>query len=158
MKVFHIISHFDLGGAERIAINIAKSSNKKFEYHIVEVVRSHGYFTDSLFLVYKYYAIADVFILPTLEDNWSLVVPEAMSCGLPVATSIYNGCAPELVKKDINGIVFDPLSQESLINAFDYFHHQDLTQMGKKSKELEIPFNTENCAKRFCQTINNYSK
>jgi len=109
-------------------------------------------------LVYKYYAIADVFILPTLEDNWSLVVPEAMSCGLPVATSIYNGCAPELVKKDINGIVFDPLSQESLINALDYFHHQDLTQMGKKSKELEIPFNTENCAKRFCQTINNYSK
>lgn len=49
--------------------------------------------------VYKYYGIADVFVLPTLEDNWSLVVPEAMSCGLPVATSIYNGCHPELVKR-----------------------------------------------------------
>lgn len=49
--------------------------------------------------VYKYYAIADVFILPTIEDNWSLVIPEAMACGLPVATSIYNGCYPELVKK-----------------------------------------------------------
>ena len=48
MKIFHIITSLNLGGAERIAINIAKSSNKKFEYHIVEVVRSHGYFTDSL--------------------------------------------------------------------------------------------------------------
>lgn len=38
--------------------------------------------------IYKYYAIADVYILPTIEDNWSLVVPEAMACGLPVATSI----------------------------------------------------------------------
>ena len=28
----------------------------------------------------KFYHIADVFIIPTLEDNWSLVVPEAMSC------------------------------------------------------------------------------
>ena len=45
--------------------------------------------------VHKYYAIADVFILPTLTDNWSLVIPEAMSCGLPVSTSIYNGCHPE---------------------------------------------------------------
>lgn len=49
--------------------------------------------------VYKYYSIADVFIMPTIEDNWSLVVPEAMACGLPVATSIYNGCYPELVNK-----------------------------------------------------------
>lgn len=27
--------------------------------------------------IYKYYAIADVFLMPTLEDNWCLVVPEA---------------------------------------------------------------------------------
>lgn len=25
--------------------------------------------------IHKYYAIADVYILPTVEDNWSLVVP-----------------------------------------------------------------------------------
>lgn len=38
-KVFHIVTHFDLGGAERIAINIAKSPSTDYEYHVVEVVR-----------------------------------------------------------------------------------------------------------------------
>lgn len=98
--------------------------------------------------VHKYYAIADVFILPTLTDNWSLVIPEAMSCGLPVSTSIYNGCHPELVKKDVNGITFDPLKQESILEALDYFHYVDLNAFGKRSIEIEELFNTDNCAKR----------
>ncbi|WP_304218116.1 glycosyltransferase family 4 protein [Phocaeicola plebeius] len=104
--------------------------------------------------IYKFYAISDVFILPTLQDNWSLVVPEAMACGLPIATSIYNGCYPELVHKDENGITFDPCEEETLINALDYFHHQDLKVMGQKSIELEKQFNTENCARRVYEALN----
>jgi glycosyltransferase involved in cell wall biosynthesis len=57
----------------------------------------------------RYYAAADVFAIPTLEDNWSLVVPEAMSCGLPIICSMYNGCWPELVIEGRNGWVIDPL-------------------------------------------------
>lgn len=98
--------------------------------------------------VYKYYSIADVFILPTLQDNWSLVVPEAMSCGLPVATSIYNGCYSELIKEGENGCVFDPLKKDSLLKALDYFHHVDIKTHGKRSVEIEKMFNTENCAMR----------
>ncbi|MBQ9093555.1 MAG: glycosyltransferase family 4 protein [Prevotella sp.] len=98
--------------------------------------------------VHKYYAIADVFILPTLTDNWSLVIPEAMSCGLPVATSIYNGCHPELVHEGENGITFDTFKQESIIKALDYFHHVDLKQFGQNSIKLEEQFNTDNSARR----------
>lgn len=98
--------------------------------------------------VYKYYSIADVFILPTLQDNWSLVIPEAMSCGLPVATSIYNGCYSELIKEGENGCVFDPLKKDSLLKALDYFHHVDIKNHGKCSVEIEKMFNTENCAMR----------
>lgn len=49
MLVFHIITHFDVGGAERVAVNIAKSSNQNIEYHLVEVVRGSGEFS-SLFV------------------------------------------------------------------------------------------------------------
>lgn len=47
-RVFHVITHLDVGGAERVAFNIAKSKNKDFEYHIVEVVRSDSEFADKL--------------------------------------------------------------------------------------------------------------
>ena len=47
-RVFHIISHIDIGGAERVAVNIAKSKNSKFEYHVVEVVRSDSEFATEL--------------------------------------------------------------------------------------------------------------
>lgn len=45
IRVFHIITHFDLGGAERIAANIAKSGNEDMEYHVVEVLRGNSNFT-----------------------------------------------------------------------------------------------------------------
>ena len=104
-------------------------------------------------IIYKFYAIADVYILPTIEDNWSLVIPEAMACGLPVATSIYNGCHPELIKEGVNGYVFDTYKIETIVSALDKFHHANLYEMGRKSIELEKPFNTENCAKREYKAI-----
>ena len=99
-----------------------------------------------------YYNIADIYIIPTLEDNWSLVVPEAMACGLPIACSQYNGCHPELIDNQ-NGYVFDPLNPHSVLQCLDYFHHQNLTQMGAHSIAKEIPFNAKNCAKRVYNTI-----
>jgi glycosyltransferase involved in cell wall biosynthesis len=87
--------------------------------------------------IYRYYAVADVFVLPTLEDNWSLVIPEAMACGLPVATSIYNGCHVELIHEGENGCVFDTLDESSLLEALAYFHDKDLAKMGQRSVELE---------------------
>ncbi|WP_288317948.1 glycosyltransferase family 4 protein [Xylanibacter caecicola] len=46
-RVFHIISHFDMGGAERVAVNIAKSGNPDIEYHIVELIRTRSEFTSA---------------------------------------------------------------------------------------------------------------
>ena len=103
--------------------------------------------------IYKYYAIADVYILPTIEDNWSLVVPEAMACGLPVATSIYNGCHVELIQDGENGFVFDTFNQESITNVLEKFHYMDLKKMGDKSILIEKNFNTEACAKREYEAI-----
>lgn len=91
--------------------------------------------------IHKYYAISDVFVIPTLEDNWSLVVPEAMACGLPIACSIYNGCHTDLVHKDINGISFNPLDAINVSEALDYFHNRDLEEMGRQSVKIESEFN-----------------
>lgn len=96
--------------------------------------------------IYEYYAVSDVFVIPTLEDNWSLVVPEAMACGLPIACSIYNGCYPELVHENENGTLFDPLNNRSIQRALAYFHTIDLKQHGKKSIEIEKNYTPQKTA------------
>lgn len=47
-KIIHIISHFDLGGAERVALNIAKSKSENFQYNIIEVVKGDSQYTAGL--------------------------------------------------------------------------------------------------------------
>jgi glycosyltransferase involved in cell wall biosynthesis len=105
--------------------------------------------------IYKYYAIADVFVIPTLEDNWSLVVPEAMACGLPIATSIYNGCYPDLVIENKNGVLFDTLKENTILSALEYFHFVDIADMGKQSIEIEKDYNPEKAALRIYQACLN---
>ena len=76
-----------------------------------------------------------------------------MACGLPIACSIYNGCHPELVKKDENGITFDPLNERSIIETLSYFHQQDLEKMGKKSIEIESEYNPENTSNNIINAV-----
>lgn len=53
----------------------------------------------------KYYKAADLFVLPTREDIWGLVINEAMAYGLPVITT--NKCIAglELVKNGDSGYI-----------------------------------------------------
>ncbi len=104
-------------------------------------------------LVHNYYAISDVFVIPTLEDNWSLVVPEAMASGLPVACSIYNGCYPELVKEGKNGALFDTYNKSSILNALEVFHKCNLEDYGKTSIEIEKEYSPEQVAKNIYNAI-----
>jgi glycosyltransferase involved in cell wall biosynthesis len=85
-----------------------------------------------------YYAAADVLVSPTLEDNWSLVVPEGMSTGLPVLCSIYNGCFPELVQEGVNGWRYDPLDDASAVEALGRIaaDRPRLSEMGHASVEI----------------------
>jgi glycosyltransferase involved in cell wall biosynthesis len=59
-----------------------------------------------------YYAAADVFVLPSLEDVWGLVVNEAMCFGLPVLASGQAGSAQELIAGRGCGEVFNPVNVE----------------------------------------------
>lgn len=98
-------------------------------------------------LIYKYYAIANLFIIPTLQDNWSLVVPEAMSCGLPIICSKYNGCWPELVKPE-NGWVFDPLDEEDFSRTLKtaWENRDKWEQMGQESLRIVKDYTPEKVA------------
>lgn len=53
----------------------------------------------------KYFKMADLFILPTREDVWGLVINEAMSYGLPVITTNKCGAGLELIYNRENGYI-----------------------------------------------------
>ena len=61
-----------------------------------------------------YYAHAGAFVHPALNDQWGLVVNEAMAAGLPVIVSNKAGCAQDLVSHEENGYVFNPNNLEEL--------------------------------------------
>lgn len=101
-----------------------------------------------------YYKAADCFVLPTIEDNWSLVVPEAMACSLPVATTIYNGCYPELVTSK-NGWIFDSLKQEDVVVTFERIieNRDNLKAMGKESQRIVSEHTAERAATGIMEAI-----
>jgi len=54
----------------------------------------------------RYYAVADVLVLPSGHEPWGLVLNEAMCFGLPVVASDAVGASPDLVRPGENGFVF----------------------------------------------------
>jgi UDP-glucose:(heptosyl)LPS alpha-1,3-glucosyltransferase len=61
-----------------------------------------------------YYASADAYVGPSLEDTFAQPPAEAMACGLPVITSITNGTA-EIINDGVDGLILrEPANAEDL--------------------------------------------
>lgn len=67
--------------------------------------------------VWDAYCAADVFILPSRDEPWGLVVNEAMAAGLPVIVSDRVGCADDIVRESVTGLVAPAEAPELLANA-----------------------------------------
>ena len=52
-----------------------------------------------------YYKAADLFVLPTREDIWGLVVNEALAYGIPVITTDHCIAGLELIQNGVNGYI-----------------------------------------------------
>jgi 1,2-diacylglycerol 3-alpha-glucosyltransferase len=86
----------------------------------------------------EFYALASAFILPSREEEWGLVVNEAMASGLPVVVSQVAGCARDLVRDGENGFLFDPFDVNTLAGHLEKIARQpELTDsMGEASRRI----------------------
>lgn len=66
-----------------------------------------------------YYAFADLCILPSLVEQWGLVINEAMASGIIVALSDRCGCATDLIEDGITGFRFNPTSITDIAEAIE---------------------------------------
>ena len=74
------------------------------------------------------YQSANCLVFPTLEDVWGLVVNEALLSGIPVLSSVYAGCAKEIIPEAYQ---FDPLYPGSLDSTIRLFLQGELRHPGK---------------------------
>jgi glycosyltransferase involved in cell wall biosynthesis len=65
----------------------------------------------------RYYALADVFVFPTLGDPYGLVVDEAMACGLPVVSTAAAGEIRDRIEEGVNGYIVPPEDSVALAGA-----------------------------------------
>ena len=86
----------------------------------------------------QYYALCDVFVLPSTNEPWGLVVNEVMATGKPVIVSDSVGCAPDLVHGGRNGFVFPTGDVDALTEALARVvgDGAEAARMGKESREL----------------------
>jgi glycosyltransferase involved in cell wall biosynthesis len=86
----------------------------------------------------KLYAIADVFVLPSLVEPRGAVINEAMAVGLPVITTDRCGSIGDIVLDGDNAIVYPAGDVDALAAAMDRLAADATlrTTMGRRSREI----------------------
>jgi glycosyltransferase involved in cell wall biosynthesis len=103
--------------------------------------------------VLKYYAISDVFVLPSLFELHPLVIPEAMSCGLPIVTTDAVPSAFDMISPAINGYIVNAGSVTDLANAIE-LAIDNSKEMGPASLEImKSKFTLDNSTEEFLNAI-----
>ena len=120
----------------------------KLPVHLVGFVQQND--------VIKYYAAADLFVLPSLKDPSPLSPIEAIASGLPILVSSRIGNLEDVLDENENGWCYDPKGElsyaKSLIKKIVALTNEELQTKGKKSSLVyKKVFDSEAC-------INSYAK
>jgi glycosyltransferase involved in cell wall biosynthesis len=108
----------------------------------------------------RYFAEANVFVLPSVHDGWGVVINQAVSAGMAVIASDAVGAAADLVSDGGNGVIFPNQNREALTAALRFFadHPDVIHRFGEVSRARARDFSPEQGADRwyrFCQEILN---
>jgi glycosyltransferase involved in cell wall biosynthesis len=102
-----------------------------------------------------YFAHASCFVHASIQEQWGLVVNEAMAAGLPVLVSNRCGCAEDLVIEGVNGFSFDPNDVEALTHLMVKLSsgELDLEAMGQASLRHIQAFSPDYFAQGLVQAV-----
>ena len=90
-------------------------------------------------LVSLAYSAADLFVLPTLRDNFPNTALESMACGLPIV-GFETGGVPEIVRDGTTGLLVRPGDTEALVRALDDLLNDSgrRQQMASNSRQIAV--------------------
>lgn len=118
---------------------------------------AHAIDSDSIrFLGFKnqtelpdYFALSDIMVLPSIHENWGLIVNEAMNAECAMIVSDHIACAPDLVKPGENGFIYPARDIDALTKCLQILIDDPVLceKMKLKSREIILQWS-------FAETIN----
>jgi glycosyltransferase involved in cell wall biosynthesis len=104
----------------------------------------------------KYYRMADFYVLPSIREEWSNTIMEAMVCETPVVTTDVGG-NPYLVVEKETGFLFKPNDPSDLAQKLNFiFKEPDLiTHVVKKAKNQIKNYDKAEIGDLYKTVINN---
>lgn len=102
----------------------------------------------------SYFQQADVFVFPTYEDIWGMVLVEAMAFGKPVICSKGAG-AVEMMSDGENGFIYDPTQPAVLAEHMRQLidNPNFVTAMGKKSLQIMARHTPRDATQSFIDAV-----
>lgn len=110
--------------------------------------------------LFEYYAVADIFVLPSSFEPWGLVINEAMASGLPVIVSDEVGATDDLIIHRQNGLVFKSCSAEGLFQCMKQLADNPVLRrkMGHESERIICGWNFDEYKERLMDFITQKDK
>ena len=102
-----------------------------------------------------YYGVADIMVVPSMRDEWGLVMNEAMAASLPVIASDRAGATHDLIEHGVNGYRFSAGEAGELAHWLAELLENEVLrhQMGERSLEIIQQFSPRKCAEGFLRAI-----
>jgi glycosyltransferase involved in cell wall biosynthesis len=90
-------------------------------------------------LLPMFYALADIFVMPSLSEGHCVAILEAMSAGKPIVASAIPGNAASVVEGE-NGLLVPPADPKSMANAIICLLRDDSLResYGRRSREKAV--------------------
>jgi glycosyltransferase involved in cell wall biosynthesis len=103
----------------------------------------------------KYFAQADVFVLPSRHDGWGVVVNQALAAGLPIIVSDAVGAGLDYVENGINGARVEAGKVDALYEAMKSLiqNPEMAREWGIKSRERARTLTPESGADKWVHVI-----
>jgi glycosyltransferase involved in cell wall biosynthesis len=105
--------------------------------------------------VVTYMDAADVFVLPSVDEPWGLVVNEAMLMKKPLILSHAVGASEDLLVEGENGFCFDPENVDELVEKMRFFvdNPEKIAEFGVRSFELVQGFTLDRMLEGYMEAI-----